>query len=849
MSTPSDETPKKRPKIVIRLGKPKSPPPPPPAETEPEEAEPAKAEPEALAQPPADVPQTSEDSGLAEPEQPAPEELPEEAPDAEPEPEPEPEGPKVLAATLAAELTLEEKLELSAYLDGELEEHEVRALESLLVTDHRRQAELASLREVAGLSSEAVPLPSEEAWDSFMDDLGGELAHLRPPREPLRPWRTLMAAAAAIMLTVVLAGRLSDPPVSLALPRLPTKTLAFAPVPWDGALDPSPLPELAQVSDSEAPIHSAARLELSRRGLVQVPAAGLTTLREPALAGPRPLATADASLLLYGAVSERAALSLEAGVLRPGLRELLALLDRELTRLEGHGESWVSYHAGRARARLAVANRLLGHEVELPDFLDEMVNKELKRVVAAKATTRSELLGRSLDYRLFQVRGLHAREASDHARAVTWLARAGFRVDPEDLDQLAQACLITLALSSGRATGQQSGLGLQIQLEAAVELLFGPPDDLTPSDVMSSMRQVRGKLAIRPGDLDRATLGAIAVRLEVEASARHLGRVRRPGPRRIVLLGSTRSFEGTVASRLTSPALPRPLPRSLDLFALLGSRRARTSLSALEHDCVGYDAALDALRPAAEIFTGTAEGIPLRASLERSRLGALATLVGPTAEAASRRGLAAQQSPAYRDRLLMAALAGLNGPGPSPERLASEAPGPLPLVEPLPSLHARLAFACRRQAEALSVIAPEHAAFSIRQLRRLARLEEALRDASLDVLAGRPVPEATQRELRALCPLFQAWVPREVRSVHDVYEVEDPLAPGVGVKLLQRAVFRVDRLYLVVPDPVNGVPHLGAGPALVATEVMSHDGPLRPGALKDLNLTPPIWASHISTPR
>lgn len=847
MSPPSDETPKKRPKIVIRLGgKPKSPPP--PREPEPE----AQPEPEPEASPP-------EDSA---PEQALDEASPaEESPDAiaEPDERDEPEepvdagadsaGPKVLAETFAAELTLEEKLELSAYLDGELEEHEVRALESLLVTDHRRQAELASLREVAGLSSEAVPLPSQEAWDSFMSDLGEELSHQRPPREPLRAWRTMMAAAAAIMLSVVLVGRLSDPPVSLALPRLPAKTLLFAPVPWEGAVDPAPLPELAEVQDSEAPIHSAARAVLSRRGLVQVPEAGLSTLREPSVAGPRPLATADASLLLYGAVSERAALSLEAGVVRPGLREMLVILDRELKRFEEQGTGSISYNAQRARVRLAVANRLLGHEVQLPDFLDELVTKEVQRVTLAQASKKSDLVGRTLDYRMFQVRGLHAREASDHARAVIWLARAGFNVDPDDTDQVAQACLVTLALASGRASGQQSGLGLQVRIEAAVELLFGPPDDLTPSDVLSAMREVCGKLAIRPSDLDRPTLGSIALRLEVEASARRLGRVRRPGPRRVVLLGSTRSFEGTVASRLTRPHLSRDLPRSLDLFALLGSRRARTALSALQQDCPGYDAGLDELRSAAAIFVGTLDGVPLRASLERSRLGALATLVGPVAESAASRGLAAQQSALYRDRLLMAALAGLNGPGPAPERVPNEAPGPLPLVEPLPSLHARLAFACRRQAEALSAIAPDHAAFAIRQLRRLARLEEALRDASLDVLAGRPVPEATQRELRALCPLFQAWVPREVRSLGDVYEVEDPDAPGVGLKLLQRAVFRVDRLYMVVPDPVNGVPHLGAGPALVATEVQSLDGPLRPSALRELTLSPPEWATHISTPR
>ena len=239
-----------------------------------------------------------------------------------------------------------------------------------------------------------------------------------------------------------------------------------------------------------------------------------------------------------------------------------------------------------------------------------------------------------------------------------------------------------------------------------------------------------------------------------------------------------------------------------------------------------------------------ADGVPLRASLERSRLSALASLVEPEAERITRGGLAAQRSPAYRDRLLLAALGGLNSPSPAPARAAPTDLGPEPLVEPLPRLHAQLAFAARRIARALEEVSPGHNLLAIAQLRRLARLEEALRDASLDLLAGRAVPAGTRQELRALCPLFQAWVPRDPRSRASLLEV--PTSSG-EVELLQRVTTRVDRLYLIGRDSASGRPALGCGPALMTVET------LRVGGVELSELSPdhplcaeaPAWASHV----
>ena len=126
---------------------------------------------------------------------------------------------------------------------------------------------------------------------------------------------------------------------------------------------------------------------------------------------------------------------------------------------------------------------------------------------------------------------------------------------------------------------------------------------------------------------------------------------------------------------------------------MLGSRRARTAVSAAGLDAPGYDGWVAALGPQLAAWADVGRPVPLTASLEQARLWALAPLIEPRAVSSE----AYQSSEVYRDRLLLAALAGLNAPQPAPDvRLADLPRGPVPVVEPLPRLHARLAFNARR---------------------------------------------------------------------------------------------------------------------------------------------------------
>jgi len=358
------------------------------------------------------------------------------------------------------------------------------------------------------------------------------------------------------------------------------------------------------------------------------------------------------------------------------------------------------------------------------------------------------------------------------------------------------------------------------------------------------MRQGLARHSLRPSDLlARGALSQISAAIErrVQGTDRRdqPGQVRGAagGGRELVLIGATRSLGAVVFSRLSHPELGgRSFPSSLDFPALFGSRRAGAIVSS--EGVPGYREALVALAPQAQAFAATGR-VSLRASLERGRLGACAALVEPRQSAL----LAAQEDAAYRDRLIMAGLAALNTPAPAPEVLPPEVGSdePVPLVEPLPRLHARLRFTLLRLAEALEQVAPARTVLAVRLLRRVARLEQALLEASRDLLEGRKVAPATAQELRALHSLLLTLAPQRVASVEDVYELAGP----AGLEVLHRAVTRADRLYLVALDSETLAPRLGCGPALATSELV-FQGRLRATDLDEVETHDPEWASHLS---
>lgn len=762
---------------------------------------------------------------------------------------------------------------LSALVDGELGRTEEKAVRSHLTECAACRGEVADLEQVAALVGEDVaPLPGADAWEGFerglREGVGSEPVPL-DAGDPRGRWVLAAAVAAVVLLAFRLSFWLTDPQVVVAAQRLPNPSLSYAAPEWR----PGPsgeLPPLADVVDGglagDIAGSDSAVAALASHGLVQVPAgtarlADLYPLDPPAGA-PAPLATADASLVLYGAAAARAALTVERELIAPATRDVLALATRELGTFAERASGPTALAAARVRDLVAVAAVLEGAAPVLPADAEARVQEEVARVRAAEGAAPSALLRREVDYTAFRPRGIFAEDPAlaDHARAIAWLGQRGIRFAGEGTRS---ASLVALGLAHGALPDGRAGLAAFARLEAAIEVLYGPPDGLAVFDVLTCLRQALGRRVVRLGDLndqaapDRLHERSLAVaearglelvrpaprpRAEGEADESAVARAAARGPRAPVfhLLGATRTLEGMAFTRLSHPRVPRrPQPTSLDLLVLLGSRRARTAVSALGLDVSGYDTALEELRGATRPWRDPSLPVPVRTSLEQARLWSLAALFGPREESAA----PFQNAPRYRSRLLLVGLTGLNGPAPAPARPPGPPePGPVPLVEPLPRLHARLAFSARRLLAVLAHLGLERGPRTVAAygaLERVAVLEEALRDASLDTLAGRPLPPETRSILAGYAATVRDLAPSTVHSAEDVFVYSD------GV-VLHRLVHRLDRLVAVAHDPARGRPRLAVGAALLGCEVGGIRGRLTPAEVADHpRVRTPAWADHV----
>lgn len=740
---------------------------------------------------------------------------------------------------------------LSAWLDGELEPDEASAVAAHVAACAACADEARALEAVGEVLHEAaVPDPGLAAWAGFERELADGLARRRGPG-----WRALLVAAGLLLAGLpLLALRGAERAISAAQ-RLPSTALEVPAPVWAPSGD-SPRVPLESVAPVEllrrARLDQSAQERLARDALVQVPSPA--TRLDELVCGPEdpllPLATADASLLVSGAVLARAALVVELEHVRPRLLLLARLLESELSRATGEATTpELRRELARLRERFAVALALLGEPpAGLPVEAQERVALEVGRVRAGRGRLPGVVdpTGELIDYRQLRPRGAWADpEVADLARAEAWLALWAPRLEAAHPAELREAALLSALLARGKVPGGRSGIHLQAELEAAFELLSGPPDALTPLDVAAALGDLLGTRTPGPDALaELATLERLGALLRERARARGLPGVRGLGQgdatARFQLLGGRRTLEGWALDRLG--AVPGRRASALDLPALLGSRRARAALGALQLDPAGLDERLAALRPAAQACVSPGPFLPARTSLEQARTWSAASLLGRP----DRTAIPFQRSAAYVDRLLMAALGGLTGPLAAPDALPGPAaPGPLPVVEPLPHLHARLTFGARRVSVALRELIPGESRRrdrALAQLERLALVEEALRDASLDLLEGRPLRPGSRRGLGLWSAMLRDLGPPDVRQSELIYYLERK----DEVRAIQRAVLRLDRLVAIALD-AQGRPVLAEGPVVLAAEVISPDAPVHdPAALSALAgpSTPP-WATHL----
>lgn len=739
--------------------------------------------------------------------------------------------------------------ELSGFLDGELSPEEEEQIRARLALDAGAPRALSEFEVLQELVQDVIPLPDAAAWAQFDAELDRELDATAQPyaSRGIPVWGRVLLAASVLLGAVGLARWLGgEPRIVLAGQRLPDVPRIYEAPQWTPG-EPRPLPPLGGILDGPLELSPAQVAALGSHGLVQVPHAG-TSVRQlyaESTDGLPPLATADTSLLVYGAVASRLSLELEERIVRPGVRDVIDLLTRELAKLARDARGVATRRAARSAQEYV---GVLAALEELPGRLPRSANARVRAEVAqiragvgpARSPVLSAMVGREVvvDYARLRDRGLYTHEPrlDGHTRAMRWVSTVGLPLDPDDPQATRVACMLVLALSRGQLADGRYGFAALARLEAALEVLYGQPDAVTPFEVLEALRRVLSQQSMAPSALTDgvvARVAAVARELTPPPTLGEAASGELPG---VHLLGRLRSLEGQALARLAPARLPgRERSSALDLLGVLADpvagRRLRSVISAEGadgDDPEAYDAALASLREEARAWWDPSRPVPTRACLEQGRLWTVSAML-------RRRGLApvaALNDVWYRDRLLLAAYAGLNAPPPSPQDLQPvEGRGPVPVLEPLPELHARLAFSAARLREVGEQLLGRGSR-SVAALDRLARLERALSTASQDALADRPVPASTLSALERYVPTVLALAPFDVRSVED-------LGSGSG-GVLHRGVVGLERLVMIGVDPATRRLRVAAGAALVASEWWAP----HPQAEADADVALPEWPTH-----
>jgi hypothetical protein len=744
---------------------------------------------------------------------------------------------------------------VAALADGELSAAEAPDLEAHLGACADCRVRRDEQERVARLVRRHAPLPDlgSDELERFRRALYRSLvrAQVRARIMSLmeRPG-PLLAAAATIALAFSLAQVLVvvPPRAALAFSRQRLPELPYH--------DPKILANRTRTpaspdGRSPARLTQDQRATLVREGIVQVPAADARptnffgTLADDDSA--RPLVTVDGALFLWNAAVGRASIEVERERIEPELRESLDAVGLALERIDSEIDRPELRRAiDLARGIVGVAADLDGLEPRVAGDVREAVLADAGGLWLGRGRVLSRVLGRELDADAFRPRGPLA-SAPEHFRAVSWLGRASLSLDASRPDEARAAALIALGLASAQRPGGGRALALWDEVDATVELLHGPQDDLGAFELLSVLEGTLGPTASASDLAEPRVLADMDRRARAVAASRawELGPV--PAAARFTLLGGTRVLESVVLSKLVAPELPgRVWPSSLDLFATLGSRPART-IGSLE-GTPGWDRAVDAVGRSLEPIRIPPRAVALAGSgIERSRLFALAGLLDEDATIV-------EAGEGVESHILLAGLAALNGTPPA--RLDSleglvPAPGPAPLLEPAPVLYARLAHGARRLVAGLErgVRPGSNVARANALLEGTSSLLDGLASASVETLEGHELSEPSRSALALFYPLCERIAPERATSIEDVHVV---VLPSGAREFLERASGPFDRLWALARIPgkynADGSPRtvLALGPALSARELVVRDQRIDADSFeREPRPRDPIWATHI----
>ncbi|MDE5931986.1 MAG: DUF3160 domain-containing protein, partial [Lachnospiraceae bacterium] len=287
----------------------------------------------------------------------------------------------------------------------------------------------------------------------------------------------------------------------------------------------------------------------------------------------------------------------------------LTLLSRKMTESSKaqyevlKGSEWESA-AMRNVAFFTIGARLLGDNVDVPDYVEEVVSHELDAIGQAGDIQESKITGEYEDYTQYKPRGYYEGDSrlEHYFQAMMWYGRIHFAQDKEDLDR--SALLIAEAVSA-----DEEIYGLWEAIYAVTSFFAGASDDAGVCEYIPLMKEVYGE--------DMTTDALVGTQEKFDSFHEMTAEIAPPqmntipiedGESNVILgfrfMGQRFTIDGTIMQKLiyssvkeNSAGDKRMLPDVLDVPAALGSDTALQIL--VENgaaDYAGYSENMEKLR-------------------------------------------------------------------------------------------------------------------------------------------------------------------------------------------------------------------------------------------------------------
>lgn len=529
--------------------------------------------------------------------------------------------------------------------------------------------------------------------------------------------------------------------------------------------------------------------------------------------------TSDSLLHVYHLLFDKVLRHAETDYFIPMLTRLdLALLETSVQQyVELAGTPWAEA-ARRNAAYFAVAVKLLNPEWPIPEGLRDLAEPDLAQIAAHSQIAKSAIFPaypRGEDWSQYVPRGHYTKSEAlqRYFVAMMWHGRMTFRA--ADVTETQQAALLTLAFQQTTVEGQPAEAVWAGIYEPTV-FFVGRSDDLTAQEYGTALETAYGSVHAAQELLDAAKFDRFRAAITDLRPPQILGMAIDPDApdvaevtRGLRFMGQRFVPDAFVFGKLIADQVRgRPLPKSLDFFAAIGSARALLHLEESGDTALpNYQQNMDELRAT---FASYDESIWTQ-NLYWSWIYSLRPLLEPVDSSYPQ----FMQSGAWQDKQLTTALGSwtelkrdtilyakqvyAEGGG------GSLAPSPEPpkgYVEPVPQLYARVAALGQMTIDGLASrgLLNEDDRHALSQMVDLANQLQTLAEKQL---RGEPLTAEEYDFIRfygrTLETLTFLAADEEGGTVDEAAVIADIATDPNGNQVLENGIGRIFEIYVVAP--------------------------------------------------